>query len=490
MSLFVIFGATGDLVSRKLMPALYSLHCLNKMGAESKIIGVGRTKQTGQQYRDKMSESLQKECPDHWDDFVNLIDYQSIDIKDPKNFMNLLPKLGENYKKEDIIFYLAIPPQGYKQVSDGLVYAKLNQHSHGGRRLVIEKPFGFDLQSAKDLNNHLHNHWDEEQIYRIDHYLGKETVQNLLVFRFGNEIFESLWNRRYVDYIEISSAEDISVANRAAYFDRAGTIRDMVQNHLLQVLAMVTLEPPNNFNALSVRNETFKVLQNLRPWTEESLKENVILGQYASNQLGEKKILGYHEEAGIAPNSRTETFAAMKFFIDNSRWTGVPIYLRVGKRLPHRVTEVIVHFHKTPHPAFKINSKEGNMLVIRIQPDEGILLKFIMKKPGNGFETTNVNMDFHYQDLKENFRTNAYERLLMDALIGDATLYARSDAVEQCWKFVDPILQWRDSGKAPIHQYKAGSWGPEEADKLVEKQGHQWRYPCRNLSDEENYCSL
>lgn len=489
MSQFVIFGASGDLSAKKLMPALYSLFCSNRMDRSSRIIGVGRSNLSNEDFRKKIGSALSDECIDLKKQFLEQLYFQSLDINNPDEYKKIKQHFADGYESQELLFYLAIPPQGYSAVSDGLVHASLNREDRGGRRLIVEKPFGFNLETARELNDHLHKSWKEEQIFRIDHYLGKETVQNLLVFRFGNEIFESLWNRRYIDYVEISSAEDLSVGKRAAYFDRAGTIRDMVQNHLLQVLAMVTMEPPNSFDARAVRNETFKVLENLRPWDEKSLHENLILGQYSSSTLGGKKIRGYHEEEGISPESRTETFAAMKFFIDNTRWAGVPIYLRVGKRLPHRVTELIVHFHKTPHPALPMNH-EGNMLVIRIQPDEGILLRFTMKKPGNGFETSQVNMDFHYQELKDTLRTNAYERLLLDALAGDATLYARSDAVEECWKFIDPIIQYRDSGKAELHPYKAGSWGPEIADDLLEKSGHQWRYPCRNLSDEENYCSL
>jgi len=491
MSQIVIFGATGDLVSRKLLPALYSLFCQKKLSPKSRILGVGRTKLNSKEFIDRIRPVIKEQNLPDSEAFISMLDYQSIDIKDPQDFLKLIPHFHKDFQNEDILFYMAIPPQGYTLVSDGLVAAGLNKSPSGaGRRLIIEKPFGFDLKTAQELNAHLHKDWEEEQLYRIDHYLGKETVQNLLVFRFGNEIFESLWNRRYIDYIEISSAEDISVGSRAAYFDRAGTIRDMIQNHLLQVLAMVTLEPPNSFDAKAVRNETFKVLENLRPWTEKSLAKDVILGQYSESNSGGKHHKGYHQEDGVSPDSRTETFAAMRFFIDNTRWAGVPIYLRVGKNLPHRVSEVIVHFHKTPHPALPQHGSDGNMLVIRIQPDEGILLRFSVKKPGNGFASSHVNMDFHYNDLKEEIRTNAYERLLMDALQGDATLYARSDAVEQCWKFVDPIIQWRDSGKAKIHPYKAGTWGPDIADNLLEENGHFWRYPCRNLSDEENYCSL
>lgn len=490
MSHIVVFGATGDLVAKKLLPALFSLYQQDRIDSTSRIIGVGRTQWERKDFQEKASVILKDEDNEKTGPFIQQLFYQSLDIHNPSEYSKLIDHFTPDYQKDNLVFYLAIPPQSYSSISDGLIQAGLQDDNQGERRLVIEKPFGFDLNSAKELNEHLHRGWREDQLYRIDHYLGKETVQNLLVFRFGNEIFESLWNRRYIDYIEISSAEDLSVGKRAAYFDQVGTIRDMVQNHLLQVLAMVTLEPPNSFDSQAVRNETFKVLQNLRPWTEKSLTEDLILGQYASSKIAGKEIKGYHQEEGIKAESRTETFAAMRFFIDNTRWAGVPIYLRVGKRLPHRVTEVIVHFHKSPHPAIPDMNGEGNMLVIRIQPDEGILLRFTMKKPGSGFDTSQVNMDFHYHELKESLRTNAYERLLLDALTGDATLYARSDAVEECWKFIDPIIEWRDSGKAKIYPYKAGSWGPLEADILLEKSGHQWRFPCRNLSDEENYCSL
>ena len=338
----------------------------------------------------------------------------------------------------------------------------------------------------------MHGFFEESQIYRIDHYLGKETVQNLLVFRFANGMFEPLWDRNYVDYVEITGAEKLGVEARGSYYDGAGALRDMLQNHLLQVLAMVAMEPPAVINADSTRNEVVKVLQSLQPISDADLENNIVLGQYTESKVQGSDLAAYRQEPGVAKDSRTETYIAMKLFINNWRWNGVPFYVRTGKRLPTRVTEVVIHFKQTPHPVFGQNAP-GNKLILRIQPDEGIVMQFGLKKPGAGFEAKEVTMDFRYQDLSDDGEAesrllNAYERLLLDALNGDATLFARSDAVQACWKFVEPILEYQ-KGEHALHGYACGTWGPKEAEQLLQRDKRSWRFPCKNLANAQ-YCEL
>jgi glucose-6-phosphate 1-dehydrogenase len=370
----------------------------------------------------------------------------------------------------------------------------LREEGQRWRRVIIEKPFGTSLESARELNRQLLGHMAEHQVYRIDHYLGKETVQNLLVTRFSNGIFEPLWNRNYIHHIEITSAESIGVEGRGGYYDGSGALRDMVQNHLLLLAGLVAMEPPVLINSKNIRNEIVKVFQSLRPIKEEDVAQQVIRGQYIDSHVKGKTVKGYRSEEGVHPDSRTETFVAMKFFIDNWRWAGIPFYIRTGKMLPTRVTEIVIHFKATPHHLFCDNeslSKQSNQLVIRIQPDEGILMKFGMKVPGAGFKVQNVNMDFHYSDLSDTYVPSAYERLLLDCMLGDSTLYHRGDAVEAAWSFVEPILAaWKNNPGIPVHGYPAGSWGPDVSDNLIEEKDLTWRYPCKNLTDDGLYCEL
>ncbi|GAO31733.1 glucose-6-phosphate dehydrogenase [Geofilum rubicundum] len=349
------------------------------------------------------------------------------------------------------------------------------------------------MESAQSLNKSLLHGFREEQIYRIDHYLGKETVQNLLVTRFSNGIFEPLWNRNFIHHVEITSSEDIGVGSRGGYYEGSGALRDMVQNHLLLLASLVAMEPPALINADSMRNEIVKVLQSLRPIQKEEVEKFVLRGQYTSSEIKGKRRKAYREEEGVNPKSRTETFLAMKFYIDNWRWAGVPFYIRTGKQLPTRVTEIVIHFNATPHHLFagdKAIMRQQNQLVIRIQPDEGILMKFGMKVPGAGFHVQDVNMDFHYSELNNTYLPSAYERLLLDCMLGDATLYSRGDAVEAAWRFVDPILKaWKEQPCIKVHGYPAGTWGPEESDQLIEGV-ETWRYPCKNLSGDGEYCEL
>jgi len=494
--IIVIFGASGDLAARKLFPALCELFQREELPENWLILGTGRTSFSNEQFREHIGKALPEDCAREQEAFLKHLHYFSMQTSVEEDYRGLAQKLAElqqEYKLPgNMLFYLSVPPLLYQKAADFLAHAGLADQQEGFRRLIIEKPFGYDLKTAQELNHSLFSHWDENQIYRIDHYLGKETVQNLLVFRFANEIFDALWNRRYIDYVEITAAESIGVGARGGYFDGSGTTRDMVQNHLLQVLGMVALEPPVSFSARDVRNETMKVMQSLRPLPED-LNQCAVFGQYGPSRIKGKDVPGYREEPGIDSLSRTETFTALKLFIDNYRWAGVPFYLRAGKRLPTRVSEVVIHFKHIPHPAMGTSGDHPagrNVLVIRIQPDEGILLKFGMKEPGSGFAARSVNMDFHYRDLGQGEVPDSYKRLLLDAMQGDATLYARGDAVEACWKFIDPLIRWRESGEAPVHGYPAGSWGPLEADELLKCDDREWRQPCRNLNSEGDYCEL
>ena len=360
------------------------------------------------------------------------------------------------------------------------------------RRLDVEKPFGTNLKSAQELNRSLLRFFDESQIYRIDHYLGKESVQNMLVTRFANGIFEPLWNRNFIERVEVTSAEDLGVEGRSGYYEQAGALRDMLQNHLLQLVGFVAMEPPVVVEADAIRNEIVKVFQSIRPITGDDVARSVVRGQYVASEIKGEHVRGYREEPGVSPDSRTETFVAMRFFIDNWRWAGVPFYIRTGKKLPARVTEIVIHFKQVPHHLFNhagISGLENNQLIIRIQPDEGILLKFKMKTPVAGFRTQMVDIDFHYTDLTDVHLPSAYERLLLDCMLGDATLYSRRDAVEEAWKFVQPIMDaWKNDPRIPVYGYPAGTWGPESAHRLIQR--GQWHYPCKNLTDDEKCYEL
>ncbi len=498
----VIFGASGDLTKRKLLPALYSLENQELLPEKFAIFGLGRTEIKLNDFRASMKEAIiefseSSEPKENLDNFLEKLFYRYIDATQPDSYKEFISELNEIRSKNSIsgntLFYLSTPPSLYGVIPKNLALHNLNCEKDGWKRVVIEKPFGYDLKTAGELNELLKKDWNENQIYRIDHYLGKETVQNVLVTRFSNGIFEPLWNRNYVHHVEITSAESIGVEKRGGYYESSGALRDMVQNHLLQLVSLIAMEPPSSMESDSIRNETVKVLQSLRSLKEEEIKNIAIRGQYMASKIKGEQVKGYREEDGVKPNSKTETFVALKFYIDNWRWGGVPFYIRTGKRLPTRVTEAVIHFKPTPHYLFATNDicKNCNQLVLRIQPDEGILLKFGMKVPGAGFDVQNVNMDFHYSDLCNQRVPTAYERLLYDALIGDSTLYARGDAVMAAWKFLQPVLDaWKDDSDIPIYGYPAGSWGPENVDKLIEEPEMTWRYPCKNLSDDGNFCEL
>jgi glucose-6-phosphate 1-dehydrogenase len=421
-----------------------------------------------------------------------------VETADPSSYHQIRDEIChlENtcHTSGNCIFYLATPPSLYQVITTGLKLNDLTGHSSGWRRIIIEKPFGTSLKSAKQLNSHLLSCFAEDQIYRIDHYLGKETVQNVMVTRFSNGIFEPLWNRNYIHHVEITSAESIGVEDRGGYYDSAGALRDMVQNHLLQLLSLIAMEPPTQIHSLSIRNETLKVLQSVRPIDKKDIEKQVIRGQYTGSLVRGVKYPSYREEKGVAPDSRTETYVAFKLFIDNWRWGDVPFFIRTGKFLPTRVTELVIHFKPTPHRLFCFNEgmfNSDNQLVIRIQPDEGILLKFGMKVPGAGYNVQDVNMDFHYDDLKDKNIPEAYQRLLLDCMQGDPTLFTRGDSVEQAWRIVDPILDvWEKNPEIPVYGYPAGTWGPEQADSLIDDPRMTWRYPCKNLTDDGIFCEL
>lgn len=505
-SIIVIFGASGDLTKRKLIPALYDLYCKDAMPGRFGVLGVARSPMDDDAFRSKMAEDIKKyaENKELLKDeviaaFVKNLFYISLETENPDDYGKLKDKLDTLdltiQSSGNYIYYLATPPKLYETVATALHNQGLSKSENPGilKKMIVEKPFGYNLESALDLNKKLHALFHESQLYRIDHYLGKETVQNVLVLRFANGIFEPLWNRNYIDYVEITAAESIGVENRGGYYDTAGTLRDMVQNHLMQVAGLIAMEPPAYFNSTFVRNETIKVFQSLMPIPKDKVDEYVVRGQYISSRIKGEQVKGYREEKDVNPASRTETYVAVKFFIDNWRWAGVPFYVRAGKRLPTRVTEVVIHFKKSPQNLFFKDNKEqlSNQLIIRIQPDEGILLKFGMKTPGAGFKTQHVNMDFHYSKLGNINISSAYERLLLDCMSGDSTLYARGDAVEACWGFVDPILKtWEQNPDSKLYGYPAGTWGPIESQKLFDNPGLDWRYPCKNLSDDGNYCEL
>src|SRR4030065_801405 len=478
---FVIFGASGDLTKRLLMPAIYNLACDGLLPQNFAIVGTAKTDLNHESFREQMSKDIRQFTTRDfdnkvWDEFVKNLYYVSGSFDDPSMYerlKQLLNKVDTKHNTDgNYLFYLAVPPVVFGLISRQLGIAGFANEGMCRPKLVVEKTFGQQLERALNLNRELQEYWQEHQIWRIDHYLGKETVQNVLAFRFANGIFEPLWNRNYVNHIEVTASEHIGVEDRGEYYDNYGALRDMVQNHLLQIVGIIAMEPPSFFDATAVRNETVKVFQSLRPIKPEEVGKYAVRGQYTKSTIRGEKVPGYRNEQRVAPDSRTETFAALKLYIDNWRWGDLPFYIRTGKRLPTRETEVVIHFKKTPHHLFTQNNicdVSCNELIIRIQPDEGILLKFGMKMPGAGFQIKDVNMNFHYSDLGDAYIPEAYERLLLDCILGDATLYARTDAVEACWRYVDPILlAWGGRPDIKIYGYPVGTWGPKEAHELFD----------------------
>lgn len=498
--IFVIFGASGDLTARKLIPAFYELHEGGFLPEKFAVLGVSRTKLSDDDFRKKtvyestyLPEDIAK---DKLDAFAEMLYYLPIDTSEEADYGKVKDRLAELDKSTgtsgDYIFYLSTPPKLYTTIPAYLATHGLNKAEGHFRRLVIEKPFGYDQASASELNDHLLQFFPEDQIYRIDHYLGKETVQNLLVTRFANGIFEPLWNRNYIEHVQITSAEPMGVEGRGGYYDESGALRDMIQNHLLQIVAHIAMEPPVSAAAHAIRSEKLKLFQSLRPIAPEEVEHYVVRGQYTASEIDGEAAPGYREEKGVPEDSRTETFVAMKFFIDNWRWSDVPFYLRTGKRLPTKVSEVVITFKQSPQRLFrseKTFNDPYNQLVIRIQPHEGLALKFGMKVPGQGFEVKDVMMDFHYADLTDADVPEAYERLILDCMRGDATLYSLGESVEAAWAFVDPILNAWEDNESKLFGYPAGTWGPKEADQLFEN-GTYWRNPCKNLTDMGDFCEL
>lgn len=497
---YVIFGASGDLTKRKIIPAIFNLFVLNQLPQKFAVLGTARTNLTDEQFRTNMIDAVNEygemKNEDKLKDFVKHLFYEATDttnslISNITNKINIIRKnmeIGGN-----TVFYLSTPPKLYSIIPKLLAAEGLNKEEDGWKRLIIEKPFGYDLESAEKLNDELKKEWKEDQVYRIDHYLGKETVQNLLVTRFSNGIFEPLWNRNYIHHIEITSAENIGVEKRGGYYDSSGALRDMIQNHLLQIVGLIAMEPPSSLEAKSIRDEIYKVFSVLRPINKDEVCKYAIRGQYIASKINDIKITGYRDEDGVSVDSKTETFAAIKFYIDNWRWGGIPFYIRTGKMLPLKVTEAVIHFKPTPHYLFSKQDLHDacNQLIIRIQPDEGILLKFGMKIPGAGLNVQNVDMDFHYSDLAHQRLQPAYERLIYDSMIGDKTLFALASEVMAAWKFLDPIIKgWKNNPKIPLYGYPAGTWGPEQTDDLIEEKEMTWRNPCKNLTNNGKYFEL
>jgi glucose-6-phosphate 1-dehydrogenase len=486
----VVFGASGDLAKRKVIPAMYDLAHSGALGEHYSIIGFARTQITDDAFRQSLGEAAKTISevgpidPAKWDAFAANLHYCQGDYGDAESFARLSKKLDELDAQAGLcgnrLFYLSTPPEVYQDIVEHLGQAGLARPCKPGSwvRIIIEKPFGRDLASAKQLNKIVLNVFEEKQVYRIDHYLGKDTVQNLLVLRFGNGIFEPLWNRNYVDHVQITASETLGVERRGGFYETAGALRDMIQSHVLQLTSLVSVEPPASFDATAVRNEKLKVLQSIRPFNLEMVAQWVVRGQYGPAQLGDKAVEGYRDEPQVNPDSRTETFVAMRVLIDNWRWAGVPIYLRTGKRLAKRTTEIMIQFKRAPHIVFRDKNVQANRLVLNIQPSEGICISFGAKKPGTEMNIGNVAMDFSYAKTFGNGSRSAYATLLNDCLRGDATLFDRGDSVEAAWALVDPILDvWSAAKTATVPEYPSGSWGPKESDQLLERDGRQWYNP-------------
>ena len=495
----IICGATGDLTDRKLAPALYNTLLGGFLPPEFTVVGFARRELTDDDFRAHLLESINeysrnKPAKDAiWQSFARGIEYHRGDLDDPAAYVELAKRLDridrDRGTSGNRLFYLAVPPNLYPEIVNQLDRAGLaapgerrrSGSKRGWTRVIIEKPFGWDLASARTLNRELAEVFDEEQIYRIDHYLGKETVQNMAVFRFGNGLFEPIWNRRYIDSVQITVAETVGVEGRGEFYDQTGALRDIVQNHGLQLMAVFAMDPPVEFHAEDLRDEKLKVLRGVKPMTPAEVAANSVRGQYVSGWVEGERVHSYRDEPEVAPDSDTETFVGLKLGIDSWRWAGVPFYLRTGKALPSRVTEIAVQFKRAPLTLFAragVPQVEPNVLAIRVQPDEGILLRFGAKVPGQGLQIRSVNMDFRYGASFAVDSPDAYETLLLDAMIGDPSLFTRDDEVERAWEILDPILAAWDAGEGgPLHFYAAGSWGPPAADELLEREGRAWRRP-------------
>lgn len=486
----IIFGASGDLTRRKLVPAWLELCQHHLLPAGFSVVGVARHPQSHDQFREAMNQAARAFSdepvdPECWKTFSEGLFYLQGDADNPKTFSDLSTFLDKIEKERNIpgnrLFYLAVSPELYPIIVEQLGRFGLSKpkSEKTWTRIIIEKPFGHDLASARALNEKVSTYFKEDQIYRIDHYLGKETVQNILVFRFANSIFEPIWNHNYIDNIQITSSETMGIENRGAYYDRAGALRDMVQNHMLQLVCTTAMEPPASFTARAVRDEKAKVLEAVRPIHVAEASKFTVRGQYAEGYVEGESAQGYRKEKNVDPNSRTETYVALKLFIDNWRWANVPFYLRSGKRLPKRLTEIAIQFKRTPHLVFARTPQDqvlSNLLVLGIQPDECIDIQFEAKVPGPTIRLRSVDMKFKYETSFAAKSEGAYERLLLDSLLGDATLFARADWIELAWSILTPVLLgWAVDTQEPIPSYPAGTWGPREADAFLARDGRRWR---------------
>jgi glucose-6-phosphate 1-dehydrogenase len=485
----IIFGAVGDLTRRKLIPALYNLAKNQLLSREFAMVGVGRTQLSSEEFRKRISDEIQQFATEHvdpeiWEWFVRRMEYLSGDFGDQALYTRLktlLEKVDKDHSTHgNHLYYLATAANFFGPVVEQLAAVGLMQEENQQwRRVIIEKPFGHDLESARALNAELLKVADEKQIYRIDHYLGKETVQNILAFRFANGIFEPIWNRRYIDHIQISVAETVGVEQRGSYYDQAGALRDMVPNHIMQLITLTSMEPPISFRADAVRDEQAKILHAIQPLSDAEVLSKTVRGQYGPGMMGDEHVPGYREEVGVPPDSKTETFVAMKLLIDNWRWADVPFYLRTGKRLPGRSTDIVIQFRRAPFVLFRDTPVENllpNQMVLHIQPEEGISLRFAAKVPGPSMQLDPVDMDFKYQDYFGTQPSTGYERLLHDCMIGDATLFQRADMVVAGWCVVSPLLDvWKALPPRNFPNYPAGTWGPKESDELLERDGRRWR---------------
>jgi glucose-6-phosphate 1-dehydrogenase len=484
----VIFGASGDLTQRKLIPALYNLACVGCMNPEFEVLGVGRTPMSSEDFRSKLRAAASKSSDTRdfsdagWGKFESRLHYLVGDVNDGEFREHLRERLDEMQRagsSPNRLFYVSTPASVAGPIIEGLALAGLNRSDQGWTRIILEKPFGHDLKSAQDLNAVIHKVFDEKDVYRIDHYLGKETVQNILVFRFGNSLFEPVWNRNYIDYVEITAAETVGVEGRAGFYEETGALRDMVANHLLQLLALTAMEPPIAFEADSVREQKVQVLRSIRPMTVDEVAKRTVRGQYGPGEVDGHRVPGYRQEPDVAGNSVTETYAAVEFYVDNWRWAGVPFFIRAGKRLSQRVSEIRVHLKRTPQALFAstpYDQLEPNVITLRIQPDDGISIAFDAKRPGSQMRTLTVDANFSYEVVFGSKGPPAYETLLLDSMRGDATLFTRRDEVEAEWRIITPIEQaWKQLPASAFPNYAAGSDGPVEADALISGEHRLWR---------------
>lgn len=488
----VVFGASGDLTTRKLIPAMFSLFCQDMLDKDSSFLGFARTEMTDKSFRERLRATVREsltcrgEAVDEqtWADFASRLHYQQGSYDSPADFQALARRIRDlsagGKAPGNCLYYLATPPAAFPLVVEQLGRAGMSAGTADGEpwtRIIVEKPFGRDLAGARELNERLRSVFDERQILRIDHYLGKETVQNIMVLRFANSIFEHLWSHDYIDHVQITVAESLGVGARGGYYDNAGALRDMVQSHMMNLLCLVAMEPPVALAPDAVRSEKVKVLESLRPIPPECAANGVVRAQYAAGTIDGEDVPAYRQAAGVAPDSRTETFVAFKVHVDNWRWADVPFYLRTGKCLPRRCTEISVHFKAVPNVLFNLpptGPLQPNVLTIRIQPDEGMSLAFQVKSPGLGMRIAPLKMDFGYAEAFGSAPRDAYERLLLDAAVGEATLFTRADEVEAAWRFLSPIIEGCSRCPDRLPEYPAGTWGPKQADDLVGSDGRQW----------------